>query len=809
MAVLVLAFQNGFGQNNIKTSIGELKGRIINELNEPVMFGSIALMNTDSTIAQVELSDEDGYYVLPINRTDIYFITIDHLEYESFSSNSIELQNNKIKNFNEIVLKKATVNLDELVITGRKKLIELQADKIVFNVSASPSAAGSNGLDLLRKAPGVTIDMDNNISLQGKPGVLIYINGNPSRLSGNDLTILLQNMTADNIEAIEIIANPSARYEAEGNAGIINIRLKKNVTQGFNSNINTNINKGKYYRKSAGLSFNLGLKKINSSFDITASDDTNQDDFIDTKDQSGFFLDQKSFEVKDRQGMNIGLGIDAQLNQKNTLNFSARSVLNQSDNQLNSTTTIDHLTTSQPRQILKSGAFQLSPSRNHNLNLNHKFQQNEKSFLSSDVSFGQFSNSRANNQPNTIFEDDGTSILEVDDKAFDAKTSIGLWSFKTDYEKTLENIQLSLGGKYAHIQTNNQFDYFDVESGVKFLDVERSNDFSYSEDVAALYGIFMWKIDDILTLNAGIRMETTFSRGVLNTDQPIFDKDVVRKYTDFFPNVSLAFNNQKNHSFSLGIGRRITRPNYQDLNPFESPVSQLVRWKGNPFLTPNYIMNYQLSYAYKQKLTFTSLYSITRDFFATILEIDGDKGNLIIPRNMEKSTNIGLSLSYPLEVTPYWELVSFVNGSYRTYEGNLEGTVIDLAITTYDFRIQNHLKLPFGITMDLSYYLGSNWIWRGSIVVQGNHNLGFGIRKEFLDKKLMVVFTGTDVFRTDSDYFYRGEYGGLIIDGIRTFDNRRFGLSMVYKFGNQQLKLKKKSKSALDDEMDRINQSGG
>jgi iron complex outermembrane recepter protein len=371
-------------------------------------------------------------------------------------------------------------------------------------------------------------------------------------------------------------------------------------------------------------------------------------------------------------------------------------------------------------------------------------------------------------------------------------------------KKSWDKISFSAGGKFSHISTDNNFSFYNIFNDGPKLDITKSNDFTYTENVLALYSIVNARLGKLFTMNAGLRMENTSSRGRLISDLPIDDKDVPRNYTNFFPNVGISYNDQKNHSWSISIGRRITRPSYQDLNPFESPLNQLSIRKGNPFLKPNYIMNYQLSYAFRQKLTITNTYSITKDFFATIFEKSGEKGNILIPRNMEKATNYGLSVSYPLEVTKFWDFIAFLNGSYQTFNGNLEGTIIDLEITNYNFRIQNNLKLPLGISMDVSYNKGSDWIWRGSVRIKGNQGLSFGLRKEFFNKNLQIRITGSDILRSDSDYFYAGDYGGIVTDGVRTFDNQRFGLGATLKFGNQKAKVRSKTKSALDDELNRL-----
>ena len=358
--------------------------------------------------------------------------------------------------------------------------------------------------------------------------------------------------------------------------------------------------------------------------------------------------------------------------------------------------------------------------------------------------------------------------------------------------------------KYAHIITKNGFAFYNFENDNPVLDPNKSNDFNYTENVTAVYANLNFKLSTKIALNTGLRMENTKSRGLLTSSIDIDNKDVKRTYTDFFPNLGLSFDDKKNNSLSLNIGRRITRPNYQDLNPFENPTSQLTVWKGNPFLKPNYIMNYQLSYAYKSKLIVTTSYSKTKDFFARIVEVLDGNNTQIIPRNMQKSNNYALSMSYSIKAVKFWDILIFGNLAYQTYNGNVEGNIIDLKNTFWDYRIQNNIKLPHNILFDITFNQWSKWVWRGSAFIEGNKRFDFGLRKDFYGKKLQIQITGSDIFRTATDYPYFLDYGGLILNGVYTNDNQRFGLGATYKFGNQKAKNKKKADSALDDELNRI-----
>jgi iron complex outermembrane recepter protein len=783
----------------------QVQGRITDPEGAPLPFATVLLLTAaDSSFVAGETAGEGGSFTFAQLAPGEYVCQASMVGFSSFQSAVFRLKDQPGEmSLGDIALS-AGADLAEVEVTARKALIEVRPDMLVFNVSASPSASGVNGLDLLRKAPGVNVDMDDNISLLGKEGVQIHINGIPTRLSGADLATLLQNMSSDNIEAIEIVSNPSARHDAEGNAGIINLRLKKNPALGFNGNLIASFSQGDYGRYSNGLSLNYGGERIRASLELTRSEEIHLDNFLDTKNQNGFALDLDSDEVRRRTGYNMAFGLDARLAEKHSLGFSGRAILNQNDNALQSTTDIAILGAPEQDQLLESQTLLNQSFRNYNFNLNYNWTIGPNSNFSSDFSFGRFNTRGYTRQPNTFFTPDRTMVLGVSNSEFNADTYIDMWSAKADYEKSWDRLKFSTGGKFAYIATDNGFAFFNVGANGPVPDFSRSNDFTYTEQVSAGYAVLDAKLSQYLTLNAGFRVENTASRGRLFSMQETDDADVIRNYTDLFPNVGLSFNDNKTHSLSLNVGRRISRPNYQNLNPFESPLSKLTAWKGNPFLRPNYIMNYQATYAFRQKLTITQQYSVTRDFFATIFEISGDNSNVIIPYNMDRATRYSVSVSYPQEVNKFWEFTAFLDGGRSTFKGNLEGTDIDLGQTTWSVRVQNNLKLPWGVLLDISYERYSDWIWRGSIRVRGNQSLDFGLRKDFLDKRLQVRVTGADVLRTNSDYFYNGAYGGIEIDGVRSFDNRRFGAGATWKFGNQKVKAAKRSKGAMEEELRRL-----
>jgi hypothetical protein len=799
---LLLSCFSSFSQ--AQQNATQIKGYIFNPEKTPAMFSTAILLNQDSVIIKGLLTGEDGAFVFDNINAGKYLVKVTNIEFKSYVSKPILLKKNETVVLDSIILVTNSFKLNTVEVVGRKAMVEVRADKMVFNVASSANSSGNNGLELLGKAPGVLVDMDNNIILQGKSGVQIFIDGRPSRLSGRDLTNFLESIRSDNIESIEIITNPSSKYDAEGTGGIINIKLKKSQSLGFNGNVIGNYSKGVLPRANVGTTLNYSGKKINLFSTVNYSNDRFLEQIDEQSYQSGYLIDKESNGETHRKSFNFSAGMDYKFNAKHSVSMDGRAFINRGYRDVASSTGIyDSLNTAEG-EILKAQVLDTMPSENYNFNFNYRYIIDSTSNLSTEFSFGKYSSNSNTFQPNNYYNVSSDSLLRTVNNKFDAATEIDLWSVLVDYEKRFKKFTLTSGGKYSYISTDNQLEFYTYKDGVPVLDITKSNSFTYLEKVAALYAIINGSLSDNISFNAGVRMESTSSLGSLISEIPTKDNEVQRSYTDLFPNVSISYDNKKNSVLSASIGRRITRPNYRDLNPFESRLSELSAWKGNPFLNPNYITNYQLTYSYKRKLVISNTYSVTRDFFANVFGISDETGSTLSPQNLQRAINNGLSVSYPQKVLKWWDLTAFLVYNYSAFNGEMGTTVIDLDAHIYNVRLQNNFRLPGKVTLELTGFYSSPFIWGGTVNVEGGAAINFGIKKDFFDKKLLVQATGNDIFKGRSDYYYTSNYGGRFVDGVITFDNRRFGINVTYNFGNQKAKARQKSKSANDDNLNRI-----
>jgi len=798
LSSLLLIVQTVSGQSG--QSI--IRGYVANPDNEPAAYSTAILMNRDSVNMTGMLIGEDGRFEFDRLAAGNYLIKVSSVEFNPYISELISLNGKDLFELDKVQLSTKLNDLDEVVIKGEKALIEVRSDKMVFNVSASANATGNNAMELLAKAPGVRVDMDNNIILQGKSGVQIYINGRPSRLSGSDLSNMLEGMQSDNIESIELITNPSAKYDAEGTGGIINIVLKKNISSGFNGSLTGNFTQGTRRRADIGTSLNYSGEKVNVFSSLNLSDN----EYIFSLDESrileGYTFDMLMRNPTDRKGINFSGGLDYQFSKEHSLGFDARVQVNERYSPSYSSTVIGDRSGTGSDERLEALTTGDGGSLNYTGNLHYSFVPNGSSELTVDVSYGYFENSTATEQPNKYFSLDSV-LLRSSETEYDTYTGIDLFSSQVDYRTSIGKVNFSTGAKYSYISTRNKLDFYDLVNDVPLPNTDRSNDFNYLEQIAAAYAILSMQATDRINFNAGLRVENTSSLGELLSENPGPDDVVPRNYTNLFPNVSMSYDDKETHAFSLSYGRRITRPNYQDLNPFESRSSEISAWRGNPFLEPNYISNYQVSYSLKRKLVISNNYSVTNNFFANILFQDGDKGNIMTPSNLDKAIVNGLSVSYPLTVSKWWQFSSFLIYNYESYNGALEGTVIDLQAHIVNFRMQNNLKLPWGIQMEITGEASSPFIWRGSLRIKEYWLLSAGVKKSVFDDRLLLQVSARDIFNTGSNYYYSSNYGGMIFDGVAFFDGRRVSFSATYRFGDQEAKSRRR-KSSLDSELNRI-----
>lgn len=783
----------GFSQHS-------LSGKITDTEVNPLEAVAISLLNAaDKKFIKAVVTNSNGNFKIDNTKAGNYILKVESLGFSVYQTKPFILSSNK--NFGNIKLKISSEELDEVVIKTEKPMIQVLADKTVFNVQNSINAAGDSGFDLLRKAPGIVIDNNDNVIVEGKSGVLFYIKGKPSVLRGEDLVNFLKTLQSSDIDAVEIITQPSSKYDAEGNAGIVNIILKRDKTIGTNGSLASGYNQGDFARFNNSVSFNIRKIKTSLYGNISNSTGTSFGFLNLYRLQNNTIFDAKTETVSDYNNTNSRFGFDYYANKKSTFGILFSGNFSDSFSNSDSRTPITTINQQNPDNVLVAENESNTNVYNLYSNINYKFDAKNGTILNIDVDFGKYSRGTDNLQPNFYFNGDETQIISENIFFIVSPTTINLFSAKVDYEQNFLKGKLSFGAKIAKVNTVNDFDFFNRNNGNDVLDNTRSNEFDYDEIVNAAYINFNKKFKKI-NIQVGLRVENTDSKGTLTSTQTNDNNIVARNYTDFFPSGGITYQQNRQNSWALNYSTRIQRPNYQNLNPFENRIDELSFRKGNPFLQPQYTNNLKLSHTYKYKLTTSLSYSFIRDFFAQITEAGENNQNFINVRNVANNKVINLGVSYPSKFTNWWSYYISINASRNIYEAtNID--FVSVSQNTLSLYAQNTFSLPNNFKFEISGWFNSPSIWGGTYRTNSLGSLNLGLQKKFLKEKLNVRIGIDDVLFT-SPWSGTTQFGDLFIDGSGGRDSRQFKLNLSYNFGSNEVKKARNRKTGIENEKGRI-----
>src|SRR5688572_1003427 len=507
----------------------------------------------DSGIVKLAISKEDGTFAFQAVKEGQYLVKASFVEFQPTFSLVFEATPAGVV-LPDLKMEKLPSSLKGVVVTAQKPLLEVKADKMIVNVEGTINAVGSDALELLRKSPGVTVDKDENLSISGKNGVQVYIDGRPTPVGGADLAGYLKTLNSSQVEAIEIITNPSAKYEAAGNAGIINIRLKKNKSFGTNGSATAGWNIGTYAKYNAGINLNYRNQKVNVFGNYGFNKGRNVNSLSIYRSVADSIFNQQASVIMDNLSHNMKVGVDYFINKKSTIgiivngNFADPTIKNKS------TTPISSAKTGVVDRILVADNSSDMQRDNVNFNLNYSYTGTTGKSLVVNADHGSYDIYSNQYQPNTYYDATGKIPLSSVNYRMIAPTSITINSAKADWEQPFLKGTLGLGGKIAFVETDNDFQRYDVIGGIDQVDKDRSNRFNYQENINAGYLNYNRALKGV-TLQAGLRVENTVSEGTStgltkeNGDYVSYSESFKRNYTDFFPSAAITFNKNPKNQF--------------------------------------------------------------------------------------------------------------------------------------------------------------------------------------------------------------------------------------------------------------------
>ena len=711
----------------------------------------------------------------------------------------------------ELKMTKASGQMSNVTVTASRPIVEVKADRTILNVEGTINSVGSDALELLRKSPGVMVDKDENLSVNGKNGVQVYIDGRPTPLSGQDLSNYLKSIQSSSIESIEIITNPSAKYEAAGNAGIINIRLKKNKSLGTNGSVNTGVNFGHYAKFNAGTTLNHRNKTLNiyGNYAFNKSKNRNNMDLYRTVADSLF--DQHSTMKMENISHNYKAGIDFFLDKKNVLGVMVNGTFADPSVSNYSRTEISYLPVDTIDRILVADNSSVMKRNNVNLNLNYSYTGADGKSLTLNADYGYYDISTNQLQPNFYYDPSGLNLTRSVISRMISPTSININSVKGDWEQNFKKGKLGYGGKIAFVKSDNDFQNYDVTGSNEALNTDKSNLFVYKENINAGYLNYNRQFKGVM-VQAGVRVENTVAKGNSSgiKDNKEWVSEFDRNYTNVFPSAAITFNKNPMSQFGISYSKRIDRPAYQDLNPFEFKLDEYTFQRGNVDLKPQYTNSIGISHTYKYRLTTSLNYSHVKDMFAQWIDTTEKSKAFISKKNLAQQDIISFNISYPYQYKSY-SVFANLSSNYSMYKADFgPGREVDQDAFGLNLYAQNSIK--FGKTKtwtaELTGFYVAPTIQQGAFRSESLFSVDAGLSKNLWKNKATIKASFSDLFNT-LQFTGRQEFAGQSTKVKVKWETQQLKLNFVYRFGSNQIKAARNRSTGAEEESKRTQGGSG
>ncbi len=777
----------------------EISARFINEQNEVQTNVLVNLIKAeDSSIVKSDWSSIEGIIKFENVDSQLYIIQIYSLGFEQAF---FEVLPSRSSVWNQGDLKlKSISQLKELTITSTKSLIERTGEKTIVHVQNSILSEGSNVFETLQKSPGILIRSNETISLKGKEGIIFMIDGKVTPLTGDELIQYLKSIPSSNIDRIELISNPSSKYDAAGNAGIIDIRFIKNNRKGLNGNVSSNIGQSQYFKYGASTNLNYRLSNWNifGSYNISrpianASFNIHRN-FFNSLQEVESAIEQHSMVKAPNQNQNPRIGIDYNYDSRSTIGIVWNGTFtNNRRNGISQTTLF-----SPTQQILGTTETNNDLSAKNsinfgNINFKHKFDTTGQE-LNIDLDKGYYNSRNAQNF-NSNFSDQDHNPLAKDRLHTDQQGILSVKSIKIDYVLPFANrFKMEAGLKSSLVKTDNDIQFFKIQDGSSFLDTMHSNHFIYKENVNAVY-VQGSKDYQTMGIQFGLRLEHTQTNGY----QISIDSNFYRNYINLFPSFAWTKRLSQNHDIGVNYSRRIDRPTYRQLNPFAIFVDPYTYVVGDTNLLSVLSHHLGLSYTFRGMYTAEVSYERGNQVITDVfVQDDKTKVSYQIPANLQKLDFINFSISIPFSIKNWYQ--SSINGglNWSQYQSAFQGGVLRQSSVAWDIQHQNSIVINSkGWTAEISEYFQSRMVW-GLFTIRSLAQVNVGIQKTSANKKSTIKLSATDIFFTNH-IAVLVKYQNMDFYTNRTWDSRTLTLSYSYRFGKMNPTKSNSRNSGIED----------
>lgn len=785
-----------------------ISGQLKTADGKPIEFATILLVKAaDSTkLVKGAISDNAGAYTFENVAPGQYRVGAQQVGYAKTYSVPFAVETGQTTvTVPALTMSEETKSLSEVKVVAKKPFIEQQVDRTVVNVENSIVASGNTALEVLEKAPGVTIDRQNDqIQLKGKSGVIVMIDGKQTYLSVQEVSNLLKNTPSDNIEKIEIITNPGSKYDAAGNSGIINIKMKRNKNFGTNGTAIVGAGMGRFEKTNASLNLNHREGKLSAFGSVNARygrsfQENEINRVIPFGGRVGYF-DQESYRINYSRNLNVRAGLDYSLSKKSTLGavVTGFSSLWAQPNGINTNTIQD-----ENRQVTLVPVTNVRTSnRWQNLtgNVNYKYDFDGKGReLTADADYSRFLADNMTDMTTSFFNAAGQTVQPQQKLRNPMDATIDIRAAKVDYVHPTKKGKFEAGAKSSLVTTDNDTRFFDIVDGREVVNVRQTNRFRYNENINAAYANYAAKLSRKTSLQTGLRLEHTHSEG----NSVTLNRVVTRDYVNLFPTLHVSQQLDSSNVLNVSYSRRIDRPSYQDLNPFRFFLDKYTYQEGNPYLRPQLTHSVEVTHVFKGAFSTALGYSRTNDII--MREIPGqnpeDSTTYVMSQNLKLQQNANLTLSFPIPVRKWWMMQNNIAFTYTNIHADYRGAAINVDAFAYNIYTSNSFTLNKTLTAELSAWYNSPNIY-GLFTSRPQGAFSLGVQKKVMEGKGTIRVNVNDPFWMNR---FQGstKYQDIDLRVRARWESRVVRATFTYRFGNQNVKAARQRQSATSAEQSR------
>ncbi|WP_343692237.1 TonB-dependent receptor [Chitinophaga sp.] len=770
-----------------------VSGKISDSLSNQNLPFAIVLLLTD-TIRQTIQTDKEGNFTFENLKPGVYSLQVKYLGYRDKTTGPFQLSTQSLA-LPAIGMVSVSYDLITHQVTAQKPLIEQTADKMIINVAESPLATGNTLEELLRRSPGVRLDDDGSITLNGKK-VMVYINDRPSYFTAAMLKNLLLSTAANAVDKIELIANPSVKYDAAASA-VINIKMKKTGKSGTNGNLTIGEGGGRYGRYNAGGDLNYRNDNLNIYGNYNYQ---RNEQFYDThtgRILANEYIEESNYEVRKKDIHNVNAGISYTINKKNSVGLDLKgNFLGRDRDGIDKT--MFRPTQSAPfDSLLNMHTTGHANINNYSANL---FYQHNFDSTGTQITFNgdyAYYDQRWKDNFNTAYLDTEMKVYQLPYVIRNSSpVSVAIRSLSADFTRPTKIGTFDAGLKTVFVKTDSDIRWEMLDDNDTWVnDAGKTNHFIYDENVNAGYLNYHNQFKKWL-LQVGVRVENTHVKGNSITNSQVFTKD----YTGVYPGFSLQYLASASQRFSFSARRSIDRPQYEYVNPFLFFRSKYYYFQGNPDLNPQNTTSLELSHTWKQRLFTTLSISRTNDAISGVYVAGDNKVLITTYQNVTHFDNYNLSITYSKAFTRWWNSMNTMQVYYLHYDYN-DITLPKSKPGAYVMS-NNTFNIPHVFTLEVNaiYSSRSN---AGLSALTSYWVLNAGVQKNVLKNKVSLKLSVNDIFR-GQQFTLASNYQGVNIQQHFLFDSRFAMLSFTYRFGNSKIKPRTERQTGIEKEKKRI-----